>query len=216
MPPRGASTITPPRARQKPEGRTERQVAADTVLRLALAELLKAGASIRHVCLAAGITEGDLHDARVRHAQRPLGTPCSPSARTPTAEAGTPRADPDWQPSAHGGGRARIIRDGKKRCPRCTFWKPLTAFGRMNAAGRPKSMCIPCTKDYQKERYLDLDRQGALAVGLFILRDVDTKALRLKCPDCGDRFCPGEAVKLIGELRHQTCPTEPTRRRRRS
>lgn len=194
-------------------GRSEIQVAADTVLRLAMAGMFRADVQVRAICAAAGISSSSLTYARARTTARHYDQVVAPGRRKASILDGVSAyaADNEWRPKARrADGRqnttASTVRaDGTKWCPGCESWLPLIEFDRRDASGRPKSRCRPCARDYQRRRYLHLSRQKALAVGEFVLRAADDDVVGTACARCGDPFCEGQPVVLLGSLLHAAC-----------
>jgi hypothetical protein len=110
-------------------------------------------------------------------------------------------------PHKRNGSQAGLAAD-ERRCPRCKEVKPIGGFDRRSANDpRPRPYCRPCFRDYQRERYLSVDKVRAINAArlVFTVGPLD-KVNGMACMDCGAPLRPGERVYGDAALRHEDCP----------
>lgn len=164
----------------------QRQAVARALAALNDEGLFDSTISIGRICLVAGVSFDEFREAvAFRRNPGATGTLSRPTRATAA-------------PLDHGTTTIRW-------CPRCKTDKPLSEFNARNRdSGRAKAYCRDCSKAYQRDRYLTLKKQNALAVGEFVLAAADEWTGH-DCPDCGKPFVAGDLVHLTGVLTHVGC-----------
>lgn len=196
-------------------GRTEVDVAADTIARLVLDGILDR-ANITTAEQRTGLLPGETRAAidRIKRtgwtAPRRIEAP--PGYNTPPAPPAPPaRSD---LPSTFGDTGARRSRgvssipQATRRCARCTDLKPVTEFAAKDSTGRLRSFCIPCMKAYQRSRYLSRSAIERLAEAGLTIKANDTGAIEaFTCTVCGDAIGheDAEASVLFTGFHHARC-----------
>lgn len=184
--------------------RTEREVAADTIVALMLAGII----GKRHqseATAAAGLTFPDVEAAHERHRRHGFVAPAEVAtevAITPVA----PRAK--WK---HSKTTTRHIaahpEPGKKKCSRCQGVFPETEFHwKEKSKGRRMSYCRTCARAKANARYLSVGKIEALnEVGLTFIVDDSDDVVGLKCMTCSQPITVGQEVHGTAALAHSDC-----------
>jgi hypothetical protein len=191
--------------------RSEVEVAADAVWALFACEMLpKKPQLIARAAMAAGIPVGALRDADGRRRAHVTHRPVLASVPAPT----TPK-QPNTGPATAARVAAKNPEPGLRRCSFCEQVKPFADFGvKDRPSGRLKSMCKPCEKAYQRERYLTVQKVKALnAVGLTFVVSASDDVDGVACIDCLQPIRPGQEVHGSTSLHHVSCPAPPPERR---
>lgn len=98
---------------------------------------------------------------------------------------------------------------GMRRCSRCKKLKPATTehfYVKVPRTGQLTSMCHPCRREYQQERYLSVEKLDALNRARLVFEVVEGDAVvGLVCASCGEPIVAGEKVHGEAELRHEGC-----------
>lgn len=175
--------------------RTERAVAADTLVVLLLNGVLKAN-QLLDACAAAGLSVAEIQDAKTRYRQTGFLSPRP-------IDAGTER------PTVTGKQRSWPSNEDpfKRRCPLCREIKDYTEFRIKDQATRARSnRCTECMRSLARERYLNLRKIEALnSVGLTFWIDEDDDVVGLACVRCKQPLVPGDEVQGTTELAHVSC-----------
>lgn len=164
----------------------------------------KTSANVLRAAAAAGVTVADLRDADYRK------TKGAPARRLVVMPQKAPH-QPNTLPATETRLQTKNPRPGRRLCSRCGAEKPVGDFAIKNReTGTRKSMCRPCMKDYQRTRYLTVEKLRLMneASLTFVVTEGDG-VTGLVCVDCGCPLRPGEQVVGHTALRHTTCPVRP-------
>jgi hypothetical protein len=200
-----------------PGGRTERDVAAEVIARLLKGGVLsRSPAVVARAAAAVGVPVALVREkwARDGLATVPFdGTLVQDQERsTPVRPVSEPPPDrPEWK--NRNAARLRQYNrkkwerknpePGKRVCSRCKELKPVSDFAvKDKGKGTLRSMCNPCVKDYQHDRYLSSAKLEKLGPVLrFILEDGDEHAGMI-CPDCRQPCRVGDEVIATDAVLH--------------
>lgn len=196
--------------------RTEIEVAADAIMAVFETGIMGSGAErLVRVAEIAGIPVPELRAAWERNQRRGYRPP---SMRAAAAKASPPQAAPPSTPQQHGLARANERRWAKKnpapglrKCACCDETKAVAEFDIKNQrTGQMKSWCRPCTKAYQRERYLKATEVGLIS-NIRLLIEAGSPFVATPCVACGVDLTVGEEVEACDvALRHTQCPNPTT------
>jgi hypothetical protein len=197
-----------------PGGRTERQVAADVIVRLLEGGVLSRTPSvIARAAAAVGIpVELVRRSWATQSAVKPdrtsvgVGDDLVPLARP------EPVYSPNYSEKMKAANAARRARKepvpGKRICSRCRELKPVEAFPIKNKrTGGRRSMCGECFRSYQRNRYLSVEQGERLKTLLrFVVGEEDH--LEGDCITCQMPIEVGQEVVADDvKLSHASCST---------
>lgn len=187
-------------------GRLEVDIAADAVWSLFAAGLLPLNAAtISAAVRAARIPLAKLQEAQQRHETRHVERPRPQPARARHKNA-------PHQPNIGAALAAKIAAKNPtpttRICSRCHDELPAGQFGiKDKKTGALKSMCRPCMLDYQRHRYLSVQKQHLLNAAriTFVVSEADD-IVGLACSECGAPIRAGQEVEGDAALHHTVCP----------
>lgn len=190
-------------------GRLEVDIAADAVWSLFAAGLLPLNAAtISAAIRAARIPLAKLQEAQQRHERRYVERPRPQPARARHRNA---PHHPNIGPALASKIAAKNPTSTTRICSRCQEELPVGQFGiKDKKTGARKSMCRPCMLDYQRHRYLGVEKQRLLNAArlTFVVTEADDVA-GLACSDCGAPIRAGQEVEGDATLHHAICPLTP-------